>query len=82
MWIVVFIVALLALNVLAVKVYGEAEFACALIKLCGIIGLLITALVIDLGGVPTHPRLGFHYWKTNGAMKEYIAARSLLSTSV
>ncbi|KAE8366902.1 amino acid permease/ SLC12A domain-containing protein [Aspergillus caelatus] len=75
-WIVVLIVALLALNILAVKVYGEAEFACALIKLCGIIGLLITALVIDLGGVPTQNRLGFHYWKTDGIMKEYIASGS------
>ncbi|KAE8168660.1 amino acid permease/ SLC12A domain-containing protein [Aspergillus tamarii] len=75
-WIVIFIVTLLALNILAVKVYGEAEFACALIKLCGIIGLLITALVIDLGGVPTQNRLGFHYWKTDGIMKEYIASGS------
>ncbi|KAB8265014.1 amino acid permease-domain-containing protein [Aspergillus pseudonomiae] len=75
-WIVILIVALLALNILAVKVYGEAEFACAVIKLCGIIGLLITALVIDLGGVPTQNRLGFHYWKTDGIMKEYIASGS------
>ncbi|CAG8034108.1 unnamed protein product [Penicillium olsonii] len=72
-WIVICIVVLLALNILAVSVYGEAEFVCAIIKLCGIIGLLLTALCIDLGGVPGQPRLGFHYWKTDG-MKEYIAS--------
>ncbi|OGM45299.1 arginine permease [Aspergillus bombycis] len=72
-WIGILIVALLALNILAVKVYGEPEFACALIKLCGIIGLLITALVIDLEGASTQNQLGFHYWKTDSIMKEYIA---------
>ncbi|KAJ5161417.1 amino acid permease/ SLC12A domain-containing protein [Penicillium capsulatum] len=75
-WIIVLIVALFALNTFAVGIYGESEFVCAAIKLVGIIGLLILALVIDLGGVPTQPRLGFHYWKTDGAMKEYISTDS------
>ncbi|RAH65216.1 uncharacterized protein BO66DRAFT_423623 [Aspergillus aculeatinus CBS 121060] len=73
-WIVMLIVLLLAVNILAVKVYRESEFVCAIIKLCGIIGLLITALVIDLRGVPSQNRLGFHYWKSDGIMKEYIAS--------
>lgn len=75
-WIVVLIVALLALNIIAVSVYGEFEFACAAIKLCGIVGLLILALVIDLGGVPSQNRLGFHYWMTEEPMKEYIGSGS------
>ncbi|PYI13139.1 hypothetical protein BO99DRAFT_477941 [Aspergillus violaceofuscus CBS 115571] len=73
-WVVVLIVSFLALNILAVKVYGESEFACAVIKLCGILGLLITALVIDLGGVSSQNRLGFHYWKSDDLVKEYIAS--------
>ncbi|KAJ5234720.1 amino acid permease/ SLC12A domain-containing protein [Penicillium citrinum] len=72
-WIVVLIVFFLVLNILAVHTFGEFEFICAVIKLCGIIGLLILALCIDLGGVSGQPRLGFHYWKTAGIMKEYIA---------
>lgn len=72
-WIVVLIALMLLLNILAVSIFGEFEFVCACLKLCGIIGLLIVALCIDLGGVPGQPRLGFHYWKTDGVMKEYIA---------
>ncbi|RAK71476.1 uncharacterized protein BO72DRAFT_473225 [Aspergillus fijiensis CBS 313.89] len=73
-WIVMLIVLLLAVNILAVKVYRESEFMCAIIKLWGVIVLLITALVIDLRGVPSQNRLGFHYWKSDGMMKEYIAS--------
>lgn len=68
------IVLLLAVNILAVKVYRESEFMCAIIELWGVIVLLITALVIDLRGVPSQNRLGFHYWKSDGMMKEYIAS--------
>ncbi|KOS43392.1 hypothetical protein ACN38_g5713 [Penicillium nordicum] len=71
-WIVILIIVLVALNIFAVSIFGEFEFACACVKLCGIIGLLLVTLCIDLGGVPGQPRLGFHYWKTDGIMKEYI----------
>ncbi|RAH50430.1 uncharacterized protein BO95DRAFT_500954 [Aspergillus brunneoviolaceus CBS 621.78] len=73
-WIVMLIVLLLAVNILAFKVYRESEFMCAIVKLCGVIVLLITALVIDLRGVPSQNRLGFHFWKSDGMMKEYIAS--------
>ncbi|KAJ5182130.1 amino acid permease/ SLC12A domain-containing protein [Penicillium cf. viridicatum] len=73
-WIVILIIVLVALNIIAVNVFGEFEFVCACIKLCGIIGLLLVTLCIDLGGVPGQPRLGFHYWKTDGIMKEYIGS--------
>lgn len=73
-WIVILIVLVLGLNIFAVSIYGEAEFIFASIKVVTILGLLILSLVIDLGGSPKQPRLGFHYWKTDGAMKEYISA--------
>lgn len=43
----------------------------ASIKVVTMLGLLILALCIDLGGAPNHHRLGFQYWKNPGAMKEY-----------
>lgn len=61
----------MALNIFAVGIYGEAEFIFASVKIITILGLLIVALVIMLGGGPTHDRLGFRYWK-EGAMKEYV----------
>ena len=73
-WISIIIVLVLALNIFAVSIYGEAEFIFASIKLVTIVGLLIMALVIDLGGAPGQERLGFRYWyHPYVAMKSYHA---------
>ena len=52
-------------------IYGEAEFVFASLKIITIVGLLIMALAVDLGGGPDHTRLGFYYWQNPGAMKQY-----------
>ncbi|EXJ80459.1 AAT family amino acid transporter [Capronia coronata CBS 617.96] len=70
-WISIIIVLIVLLNIFAVTIFGEAEFIFAVIKIVTLIGLLILALIIDVGGVPGQPRLGFHYWKSPGAMKTY-----------
>ena len=72
-WISIIIVVVLCLNIFAVSIYGEAEFVFASIKIITIVGLLILALIIDVGGVPGQHRLGFQYWKNPGAMNAYIA---------
>ena len=72
-WITIIILFVVALNIFAVSVYGEAEFIFASIKIITIVGLLIFAVIIDLGGGPTHQRLGFHFWKHPGAMNAYLA---------
>jgi yeast amino acid transporter len=74
-WITIIWVVVLCLNIFAVSIYGEAEFVFASIKIVTIVGLLILALVIDLGGAPSHDRLGFRYWyHPYVAMKEYIGS--------
>ena len=70
-WITIILVVILALNIIAVEVFGEAEFWFASIKLITIMGLIIMGLVIMLGGAPNHDRLGFRYWNSPGAFKEY-----------
>lgn len=75
-WISLIIVLVLCLNIFAVSIYGEAEFIFASIKIVTIVGLLILALIIDVGGVPGQHRLGFQYWRNPGAMKPYIASGS------
>ena len=75
-WISIIIILIVSLNIFAVSVYGEAEFIFASIKIVTIIGLLIFALIIDLGGGPKRDRLGFRYWKSPGAMREYLAEGS------
>lgn len=70
-WITIFLVSIVILNIIAVSVFGECEFWFASIKILGIIGLIIVGIVIFFGGAPTHDRLGFRYWK-HDAFKEYI----------
>ncbi|TVY49622.1 putative proline-specific permease [Lachnellula occidentalis] len=70
-WISIIIVVVLGLNIFAVSIYGEAEFVFASLKIITIVGLLIMAFIVDLGGGPKHDRLGFRYWKHGLAMKEY-----------
>jgi amino acid transporter len=70
-WITLIIILIVCLNIFAVSIYGEAEFIFASVKLVTIVGLLIMALCIDLGGSPTGDRLGFRYWKSPGAIKQF-----------
>ncbi|KAL3427118.1 amino acid permease [Phlyctema vagabunda] len=70
-WITIVIVLVVCLNIFAVSIYGEAEFIFASVKIITIVGLLIMAFIVDLGGGPKHDRLGFRYWKNGLAMLEY-----------
>ncbi|EEU47150.1 uncharacterized protein NECHADRAFT_77320 [Fusarium vanettenii 77-13-4] len=69
-WISIFIILIVALNVFGVGVYGEAEFIFASVKIIAMVGLLILAFILDLGGGPRGDRLGFTYWNNPGAMRE------------
>ncbi|KAL2433510.1 Proline-specific permease [Exophiala dermatitidis] len=75
-WITIFMVVIIGLNCFPVKYYGETEFWFASLKVFGIIGLLIMAVVLIFGGGPNHQRLGFHYWKDPGLVNEYLVTGS------
>ncbi len=70
-WISILLALIIALNIFAVAIYGEAEFIFASVKLITICGLLIMAFIVDVGGNPSGTRLGFRYWQNPGAMLEY-----------
>lgn len=70
-WISLIIVLVVCLNIFAIAIYGEAEFIFASVKIITIVGLLIMAFIVDLGGGPNHDRLGFRFWKNPGPMNEY-----------
>ena len=76
-WISIIIVLIFCLNIFAVSIYGEAEFWFAAIKLITIVGLLLMAFIVDLGGNPLHDRLGFRYWVNPGVMNTAVATGSL-----
>ncbi|KKZ65168.1 hypothetical protein EMCG_08988 [[Emmonsia] crescens] len=76
-WITLFSFPLAIINCFPVRIYGEAEFVFGAIKLISIVGLILLMFIIDLGGAPTHDRIGFRYWINPGPMREYLETGSL-----
>lgn len=62
-WIACTLVVVFALNCMAVKYFGEAEFYASILKIFLIFGFLLFTFVVVLGGNPHHDRIGFRYWK-------------------
>lgn len=75
-FITVFLVAIVTLNYIGVKYFGEFEFVLSSIKVVVICALILLSLIIALGGGPTHDRTGFRYWKNPGAFHAYIMTGS------
>ncbi|KAM0424395.1 hypothetical protein ACHAPT_010315 [Fusarium lateritium] len=71
-WITLVIIVCLLLNVVAVALFGEAEFWFASIKVIAILGLLILGVVLFFGGGPSGEALYFRYWKDPGAFNPYL----------
>ncbi|ORY78952.1 amino acid permease Dip5 [Protomyces lactucae-debilis] len=76
-WISIFIVMILAINVLGVKVFGEVEFWMSTLKVVVICGLLILCVCLAAGAGPTGQAGGFKYWKNPGAFKQYLVGGNL-----
>lgn len=73
-WMTIVLLVMLALNIVAVSFFGEAEFWFASIKLILILGLIIVGWVIFFGGGPNQTGIrGFHYYNEPGAFVEYNA---------
>jgi amino acid transporter len=76
-WITILLVAVITINLLPVKIYGEVEFTLGAIKLTTICGLILLMLITTLGGTPSHDRIGFRYWKNPGPMLGYLEPGAL-----
>ena len=66
-----------ALNILAVRAYGEAEFWLSGGKVFLIIILFSFTFVTMVGGNPKHDAYGFRYWNEPGSFAEYHSTGSL-----
>ncbi|KAK5113693.1 hypothetical protein LTR62_003320 [Meristemomyces frigidus] len=66
-----------ALNVLAVRVYGEAEFWLSGGKVILIFMLFLFTFVTMVGGNPHHDAYGFRYWSNPGSFAEYMSTGTL-----
>ncbi|BCS24068.1 uncharacterized protein APUU_40512A [Aspergillus puulaauensis] len=60
-----------ALNILAVRAYGEAEFWLSGGKIFLILILFTFTFITMVGGNPAHDAYGFRYWNNPGAFAEY-----------
>ena len=68
-WITIFLVLIVLINIFGVRGYGEVEFILGIIKVVAVIGFILLGVIIDCGGVPTDKRgyIGAHYWHEPGA---------------
>ena len=55
-WIAVFLVIIIAVNIFGIRGYGEVEFILGTIKVIAVIGFILTGIIINCGGVPTDTR--------------------------
>lgn len=70
-WITVFLVTVIVINLFGVRGYGEVEYVLGVVKIIAVVGFIIAAIVINSGGVPTDNRgyIGGRYWDTPGAFR-------------
>ncbi|KAI2643715.1 AAT family amino acid transporter [Xylaria nigripes] len=75
--ITIFLFAMVLINCVPVRIYGEAEFAFGAVKLTTIVILILLMFIITLGGTPNGDRIGFRFWQNPGPMNEYLVEGSL-----
>ncbi|PWY94678.1 amino acid permease [Aspergillus sclerotioniger CBS 115572] len=63
----IFLVVVIALNMLSVKVYGEVEYWLSLLKVVTIIIFIILGIVVNCGGNKQHQYIGDKYFHTGDA---------------
>ncbi|KAL0077878.1 amino acid permease/ SLC12A domain-containing protein [Phycomyces blakesleeanus] len=65
-WSVIFLVMIVAINLVGVRVYGELEYWFALLKILIVFVFVIIAICVTSGGLGDKV-IGFSYWKDPGA---------------
>ncbi|KAH9883736.1 amino acid permease [Xylariomycetidae sp. FL2044] len=66
-FVTIFLLAVVSINLFGVKGYGEAEFIFAIIKVVAVIGFILLGIVLNIGGVPDGGYIGGLYWRDPGA---------------
>ncbi|OAX78676.1 hypothetical protein ACJ72_07013 [Emergomyces africanus] len=66
-WVTIFYLLIVSINLFGVRGYGEAEFVFSLIKVIAIIGFIILGVILNVGGGPNGEYIGGRYWHNPGA---------------
>ncbi|KAI1097205.1 proline-specific permease [Jackrogersella minutella] len=72
-YIMAFIALTFIVGISFVRVFGEVEFAFAILKVLLVVFLIILGIIIAAGGIPGTPAIGFTYWRDPGPFVEYVA---------
>ncbi|KJZ78388.1 hypothetical protein HIM_02426 [Hirsutella minnesotensis 3608] len=63
----VFLLIIMLINLFGVKGYGEAEFTFSIIKVIAVIGFILLGIVLNCGGTPDRGYIGGEFWQKPGA---------------
>ncbi|ORY56686.1 amino acid permease-domain-containing protein [Pseudomassariella vexata] len=66
-FVTIFLVIIIGINLFGVKGYGEAEFIFAIIKVVAVIGFILLGIVLNIGGTPGGGYIGGKLWSQPGA---------------
>ena len=66
-WVAIFLVAIISINLVGVKGYGEAEFVFSIVKVIAVIGFIILGIILNVGGGKNADYIGGRYWDNPGA---------------
>ncbi|KAK6203231.1 histidine permease [Scheffersomyces amazonensis] len=66
-WVAIFYVIICAINIFGVRGYGYGESFFSIIKVTGIIGFCILAIILITGGVGPNGYIGARYWHNPGS---------------
>ncbi|KAK1921855.1 amino acid transporter [Papiliotrema laurentii] len=72
LWISLFLLAAVTINLLGPRAYGESEFILATIKIITITGLILLGIILAAGGGPNKQATGFKYWRDPGPFVQYL----------
>ncbi|KAF6841259.1 amino acid permease [Colletotrichum musicola] len=66
-FVTIFLVGIVSINLFGVKGYGEAEFIFSIIKVIAVIGFILLGIVLNCGGTQDSGYIGGRYWQDPGA---------------
>ncbi|KAK2603608.1 histidine permease [Conoideocrella luteorostrata] len=65
-FVTIFLLTIVVINLCSIKGYGEAEFLFSTVKVTAIIGFILLGVVINIGGTPQGGYIGAKYWQDPG----------------
>ncbi|CAG9996406.1 unnamed protein product [Clonostachys byssicola] len=69
--ITVTLIAIILINSVNVRTFGEVEFWICLLKVFTMVGIILLLSILAVGGGPSGGRPGFRYWRDTGPIAEF-----------